>query len=190
MANGHLISTDDLEKAKADSSFYLAESSDRNPVPDGAWHGNFTKCKKYADDHHVPLFAYWSRENCSRCTNCETNVFSTKKFHDFMKSSGILWNYNYQKTTEDDRNAEKFVRNITSDKVQVSGAAKYTLQMTGLPFCCLYWKVNGGFVLKLCFTGMMRQLPILKGTKDSNFVDGMIATIKYFTRFYVPENQT
>jgi len=58
----------------------------------GKWSSGFSACKKYADEHKIPLIGVWSNgDACGHCTNFENSCMQSA-FTSWQKTSGcVFW---------------------------------------------------------------------------------------------------
>lgn len=104
------------------------------PIVPGQWHADFSKVKKYAEDHGLPLMAVWSNgDECSHCLKLERCLNHTT-FYSWQKTSGIVFYFGYEGDTS---NEDKY------------GGVGYNWcwknqSLNLFPFVRFYWKAKKG----------------------------------------------
>lgn len=122
-----------------------------DPVQPGVWNLGLDKCKRYCDEHNVPLFAIWSRRDCSIC-NFVGAVFYTEEFCNFMKTgkfADVVYCYMSQDDegvagTIDQRNSPAYNWMRYGTATAGSSFVRYDWSWMGsigdLPLTAFYWK--------------------------------------------------
>ena len=90
----------------------------------GAWCGNFTAAKAYADENNIPMVVFWASLGCSQCEKLEA-ACKKAEFTDWMASRQLVMVFGYGATTADMKACKAFAKS----------GKEY-------PFVAVYWKAN------------------------------------------------
>ena len=90
----------------------------------GAWCGNFTAAKAYADENNIPMVVFWANPGCSQCEKLEA-ACKKAEFTDWMASRQLVMVFGYGATTADMKACKAFAKS----------GKEY-------PFVAVYWKAN------------------------------------------------
>ena len=90
----------------------------------GAWCGNFTAAKAYADENNIPMVVFWASPGCSQCEKLEA-ACKKAEFTDWMASRQLVMVFGYGATTADMKACKAFAKS----------GKEY-------PFVAVYWKAN------------------------------------------------
>lgn len=112
----------------------------------GRWSSGFSKVKKYADAHKIPIIGVWTNgDECPKCVDLEKAAM-TKTFKDWMKVSGcVFWLGTNHDNTKDDKSNGTGFNWARKDK------------LNWFPFVRVWWKagkvdycVSGDTILGNC----------------------------------------
>ena len=90
----------------------------------GAWCGNFTAAKAYADENNIPMVVFWANPGCSQCEKLEA-ACKKAEFTDWMAARQLVMVFGYGATTADMKACKAFAKS----------GKEY-------PFVAVYWKAN------------------------------------------------
>ena len=90
----------------------------------GAWCGNFTAAKAYADENNIPMVVFWANPGCTQCEKLEA-ACKKAEFTDWMASRQLVMVFGYGATTADMKACKAFAKS----------GKEY-------PFVAVYWKAN------------------------------------------------
>ena len=90
----------------------------------GAWCGNFTAAKAYADENNIPMVVFWASPGCSQCEKLEA-ACKKAEFTDWMAARQLVMVFGYGATTADMKACKAFAKS----------GKEY-------PFVAVYWKAN------------------------------------------------
>ena len=90
----------------------------------GAWCGNFTAAKAYADENNIPMVVFWANPGCSLCEKLEA-ACKKAEFTDWMAARQLVMVFGYGATTADMKACKAFAKS----------GKEY-------PFVAVYWKAN------------------------------------------------
>ena len=93
-------------------------------VTRGAWCGNFTAAKAYADENNIPMVVFWANPGCSLCEKLEA-ACKKAEFTDWMAARQLVMVFGYGATTADMKACKAFAKS----------GKEY-------PFVAVYWKAN------------------------------------------------
>ena len=90
----------------------------------GAWCGNFTAAKAYADENNIPMVVFWANPGCSLCEKLEA-ACKKAEFTDWMASRQLVMVFGYGASGADMKACKAFAKS----------GKEY-------PFVAVYWKAN------------------------------------------------
>ena len=90
----------------------------------GAWCGNFTAAKAYADENNIPMVVFWANPGCSQCEKLEA-ACKKAEFTDWMASRQLVMVFGYGASGADMKACKAFAKS----------GKEY-------PFVAVYWKAN------------------------------------------------
>ena len=90
----------------------------------GAWCGNFTAAKAYADENNIPMVVFWANPGCTQCEKLEA-ACKKAEFTDWMAARQLVMVFGYGATTADMKACKAFAKS----------GKEY-------PFVAVYWKAN------------------------------------------------
>ena len=90
----------------------------------GAWCGNFTAAKAYADENNIPMVVFWASPGCSQCEKLEA-ACKKAEFTDWMASRQLVMVFGYGASGADMKACKAFAKS----------GKEY-------PFVAVYWKAN------------------------------------------------
>ena len=112
-------------------------------VKTGVWSAQFSKCKKYAEDHGVPLVVLWVNPGCSHCEDLCLDIADSSQFTKWRKSCGHVFVLGIGDQT---RSGEKAYYFAKEDEYST---------LHNYPFCAVYMNPLGPAspILKKVFSG-------------------------------------
>ena len=90
----------------------------------GAWCGNFTAAKAYADENNIPMVVFWANPGCSQCEKLEA-ACKKAEFTDWMAARQLVMVFGYGASGADMKACKAFAKS----------GKEY-------PFVAVYWKAN------------------------------------------------
>ena len=90
----------------------------------GAWCGNFTAAKAYADENNIPMVVFWANPGCTQCEKLEA-ACKKAEFTDWMASRQLVMVFGYGASGADMKACKAFAKS----------GKEY-------PFVAVYWKAN------------------------------------------------
>lgn len=144
---------------------------DTSGVRLGYWTSDFTAAKKYADEKHVPMVAFWGSGACGYCALMKSSGLLSDEFKAWVAKNKIVMMFMEVPGTQ------------SGVSTPVKEFVKGDNRSGEFPYMCIYWLKKDGTTVKVCFSGRKGKMPVSKGLTGEQ----LVASLDKYIGSYVPE---